>query len=434
MKYLFLLISCVQIFILNAQEPFVIWEQTFGDSKNDIVRSIVETAYSAYILVGMSQAIDRYDTDMVILKVDYNGNKIWEKRIGGKGDELAYDIQKTLNDEFVIVATTTESNFNNDIMVLRINSVGDILWRKTYGGKGNDEGSGIVVLPDGNFMIVGSWVGEPLGVSHGYLAKIDGMGNLIWEKTYGGQFFPKLEKTDFEKQHDMVLPEGEELNKVVVTKDGGYLAVGNSLYHGKGRVATDLWLVKVDAVGKLLWEKGLGAVGGDDGLDIFEKENGEIVVIGEYYNKPKGKISMWVFSIDQNGNQLWDHLYNRKDFVAGANKQEEDIEMIRKRKFEFDGGVAGLENSSKQLLTIGYNVKHKDPSLASEETDIDAWFMCTNEQGEKIWQKSFGGADDDKVFSILQDRNGDYLIVGFTRSKGNGLKDMWITKWRGPRA
>ena len=60
--------------------------------------------------------------------------------------------------------------------------------------------------------------------------------------------------------------------------------------------------------------------------------------------------------------------------------------------------------------------------------------MCTDDQGEFIWQKNFGGEDDDKVFSIIQDKKGDYIIVGYTRSKGNGLKDIWITKWRVPRA
>tara|TARA_R100001015_G_C4608292_1_gene163484 strand:- start:868 stop:1410 length:543 start_codon:yes stop_codon:yes gene_type:complete len=157
----------------------------------------------------------------VVVKVDAFGNLLWEHSFGGDGIEVAYDIAKTSDDGYVVVGNTFSNN-------------GDVL--VNHGG------------------------------SDVWMIKIDAEGNLIWEQTYGGSEFDLAQA-------------------VVQSKDGGFYITGNSKSDDKDSSfnygENDIWLVKTNSVGELVWEKSYGGSGLDFAYDLIENEDGSVMVVGE---------------------------------------------------------------------------------------------------------------------------------------------------------
>jgi hypothetical protein len=159
--------------------------------------------------------------DFWLVKVDNTGTMEWERSFGGMGIEISYDIDNTLDGGYVVVGNT----FSTD---------GDITDSK--------------------------------GESDFWLVKVDGSGNLIWERTFGGSRF-------------------DAAQAVVSSKDGGYYVVGNSkssdgdVFSNNGE--NDIWMLKTDDKGNLLWQGSFGGSQIDFGYDVVEGEDGSVLLIGE---------------------------------------------------------------------------------------------------------------------------------------------------------
>ncbi|MFX0555952.1 hypothetical protein ACOCEA_04100 [Maribacter sp. CXY002] len=203
------------------------WRGYFGGTNNDRAHAAVLTKSNGFVMAGFSES-DDYDIsntqggyDFWLVKVDEKGNLLWERSFGGSGIEISYDIANTIDDGYIVAGNT----FSTD---------GDI--------------------------------SENKGESDIWLIKVDDVGNLVWEHTYGGTGF-------------------DAAQSVIASKDGGYFVVGNSkstdidVEVNKGE--NDIWILKTDANGKLIWQESIGGVDLDYGFDILENTDGSILVVGE---------------------------------------------------------------------------------------------------------------------------------------------------------
>ncbi len=203
------------------------WRGYFGGTNNDRAHAVVRAEDGGYVMAGFSESNDfdisntQGSYDFWMVKVDSNGNMLWERSFGGSGIEIAYDIAKTEDGGYVIAGNT----FSAD---------GDIL--------------------------------QTNGESDFWLVKVNDAGSLIWEKTYGGSGF-------------------DAAQAVVASSDGGYFVVGNSKSSDKDASINygenDLWMIKTDAEGNLVWQKSFGGAGLDFAFDVVENEDGSVMVIGE---------------------------------------------------------------------------------------------------------------------------------------------------------
>ena len=310
-----------------------IWDKTFGDSNEDQPRDIIETQDGGFIIIGIGNSTisggpihsAHYGWNYWVIKIDKNGEKIWDKTFGGDGYDYPVSIIATITGDFIIAGYSssnisgekTESHIGytelSDFWILKINSKGQKIWDKTFGGKKDEQAKDIIATEDGGFIIVGN--SKPYLYDDGsdnykgnwntrwdyWVLKINADGQKEWDRTFGGD-------------------SDDTVTSIVATKDGKFVIAGNSYSmssHDKTedrKGGNDYWILKIDINGNKIWDKTLGGEGEDySGTMICTLDNG-IIILGtsdsnNFYDKTelkKGKQDFWIVKIDSNGQKVWD--------------------------------------------------------------------------------------------------------------------------------
>ncbi len=293
-----------------------------------------------------------------------------------------------------------------------------IQWQKNYGGTLDDEAFSIVVLSDSNYVIVGgsgSIDGDVLNhhsISPGFhipdvwLIKINALGNLQWNKCYGGSFV-------------------DEGRSVIQTFDGGFIITGSTWsqdgdvigLHGS---SGDVWIVKTDSVGNLQWQKCLGGANDDYAFQISQaRDSGFIVVGGADYGSVDfpgyhGGIDVALAKIKNNGVKQWGKCFGGALYEAGSACKQ-----------TLDGGylIAGFTGSN-------------DGDVSGQHNSFtgDIWVFKVDSLGSIKWQKCLGGTDDDYAYELLVNKDGSAFVLGTTSSNDGdvtghiGSSDLWLCK------
>ncbi|APQ17442.1 hypothetical protein [Maribacter hydrothermalis] len=278
---------------LNAQGVLE-WESSYGFSGHDHSYDIIEATQGGYFFTGFlditsARADGNTEKGNSLTshgvgefwgtKIDEDGKVQWRGYFGGTNNDRAHSVVQT-NDGGYVMAGFTESNdfdISNtngsyDFWVVKVDTFGNLLWEQSYGGEGIEVSYDIAKTADNGFVVVGntfSTNGDIL-LNHGgsdmWMIKLDEDGNLIWEQTYGGSQFDLAQA-------------------VVQSKDGGFLITGNTKSDDKFSTINygenDIWVVKTNSFGTLVWQKSFGGSGLDFGHDLLENADGSIVVIGE---------------------------------------------------------------------------------------------------------------------------------------------------------
>lgn len=350
---------------------------------------------------------------------------------------------------------------------------GEVELIKTYGGSGMDEANSVVEATDGAYVILGSTrsndgdITDKSGNDSDYwLIKIAKTGELIWSKTYGGS-------------------DDESAARITKSSDGGYLLSGYTTSND-GDVSgnegfQDYWIVKVDASGTILWDKNFGFLGSDQAFKAFETSDGGYFITGFFDVSASGGAGndlqrgvlhgvgeYWGIKLDANGVKEWrryfggtnnDRSYDAWETADGGFLMTGTSESIDFDKIDPKGsydywavritangdllwtkafGGAEIDNSYASVKTADGNYimvgdsRSSDQDVTSPHGNADAWMVKFDDNGSMIWQKSFGGSQFDTAHSIVQRSNGDYILSGHSRSadgdllKNNGSNDAWI--------
>jgi len=202
-----------------------------------------------------------------LLKTDSSGNLLWEKNFGGTDSDDGYSVVETSDGGLVVTGHTLSFGNSWQVYLLKTNSTGDLLWEKFFGGSSDEIGQCVIETLDGGLVVTGSTssFGNRQRV---YLVKTDSNGNLLWEKNFGGT------------RDDLGY-------SVVETSDGGLVVTGGTSSFGNGY---QVYLLKTDSTGNLLWERNFGNTNNDYGYSVLEKADVELVVAGrmssyDYINK-----------------------------------------------------------------------------------------------------------------------------------------------------
>jgi len=242
---------------------------------------------------------------------------VWEKTYGGATNNPAFSVDLLPDGGFVVAGFNPDDiNRLRDFWVLRLNSSGNIVWKKCYGGSDVDQAYSVKALPDGGFVVAGWTQSKDGDVSgnHGgsdyWVIRLNANGNLVWQRCLGGNAY--------DYAYD-ILP----------TSDGGFIVTGAAeSYSGssgsgnisapKGNVSMtqrDVWVAKLNAEGRILWEKSYGGSNSEYGRKIIPLENDRYMIAGgtESSDKDVGyyhsNSDAWVFVIDTNGKLLWERCF-----------------------------------------------------------------------------------------------------------------------------
>lgn len=288
----------------------------------------------------------------------------------------------------------------------------------TLGGTKNESAKSVIKTQDGGYAIVGytqSMDGDVEGKSNEsfdyWFLKFNASKELEWQKTYGGSA-------------------DDRANSVIQTNDGGYAVVGKSK-SGDGDVLEnagydDFWITKLDINGSVSWVQSFGYSGSDVPYSIIQTNDQGYLLSGvldvsasngqgDRLTNIQGRHAggdYWIIKLSSSGVKEWSNYYGGT-FT--------------------DTAYSAIQTNDNGYIIVGSS-DSTDVNISNNKGNYDFWIIKISELGTLIWEKSFGGDQVDEARSISQMADGNYLVIGDTRSsnidvsQNNGAADVWIIK------
>lgn len=298
----------------------------------------------------------------------------WQKVYGGHGYDYGYSVIQTYDGGYAIAgATTTIGNGNSDAYLLKVDSVGNIELQNSFGGINIDQAYSIKETRDSGLVFAGFTNSFGNGGYDMYVVRTDKLGDTLWTKTYGGADW------DFAYSID-------------TTTDGGFIIAGETYSYGAGN--KDMYIVKIDANGDSLWTKTYGGPNEDGAKSIKQTNDNGYIVTGfsKSLGDPNGDI--YTLKLDNNGDTLWTYKY---DGLLGDVAHD----IIENNNASGYILVGETRVADKGLNGISINI-----DTLGNQTKLDYWGY-------------FDGDWDDGLYSIARSVNGRPAVAGYTYSFDN---------------
>ena len=359
-----------------------------GRAYNDFITKVQQTSDGGYIAIGATESYGAGDLDVWLIKTDSYGNELWNKTYGGSGRDAASGGQQTSDGGYILVGIRDDNN----LYLVKTLSNGNVDWSKTFGISGPwDCGYFIQQTSDGGYIITGTTSSYGAGDYDLWLIKTDSNGDEDWNKTFGG-----------------AEADGGFLVREII--DEGYIIIGwtnsfspNPNYH-------DAWLIKTDENGNEIWNQTHGCPDSSDaGHDVQQTDDGGYIIIGYTHCYGDNDHEFYLIKTDENGNEEWNNTF------PGA-----DAQTI----FSLVGYCSGM---AVRLAGDGYILTGiTDAEFGNGQLDI--LVIETDENGEELWNKTYGGTSIDEGYWMDETSDGGYILCGATSSYGTGTLDGWLIK------
>ena len=378
-----LLITLLLILPLFAPQTtplLVTWQKAFGGAKDDVAKGIAPTIDGGLIIASTTRSFGSGKTDMHIMKLDSKGNKLWAKNFGGERKETASAIIQTADGGYVVVGSTKSFGAGGyDFYIVKIDADGNKIWERVAGGSAKDEATAVTATKDGGLLVLGTTKSYGTGSYNYYAIRLDANGTLVWEQVAGG------------KEWD--IPSG-----VVEADDGTFLLVGKSESFGEN--SYDGYVVKLSAEGKFIWEKTFGGKKEDMISAIAKGKDGGFLLVGKTKSYKDKKGDVFIIKLDKDGKKLLVKTYGDKgkDRAYGVTATN-------------DGGYA-ITGSSR---TMSYG-----------RTDFILIMM--DKDGNITGSNHYGGKKEEIAYAITELADGGIVMVGDTKTHGSGGMDIYVVR------
>jgi hypothetical protein len=295
MKKLLYVSTVLLILSFSKGQAQNIFQKTFdGDSSISITvgMDVKQTSDGGYILVGLTNSYGAGDRDIYVIKLNSVGDTIWTRTFGNSTIDDGYSIIQTPDNCYVITGVITDqnNNYKSDAFLLKIDQDGNIKWMKTYdSGKATAFASSILQTHDGGFLLSG---GTSDSIYFAYIIKTDSVGNPEWNKIFNSSYTnaESLAASSFEDDF------------------GNYYITGKTNSPPSGN--NDIFVIKFSSSGNTIWSKTYGAVwSSDNGLSICKTYDGNFVIIGYTVGCEPGIDGAYLLKINSLGDTLWTKCY-----------------------------------------------------------------------------------------------------------------------------
>jgi len=357
----------------------------------------------------------------------------WAASYGGTAYDEAWAVEHTSDGGHAVTGWTQSfGEGSTAVWVLKLRHDGTIQWQKTYSDWW-DIGELIQETTDGGYAVAAYTWSFGLGGSDVWVLKLRDDGAIQWQKTYGGRL-------------------DDQAVSIQQTTDGGYVVAGETQSYGAGD--WDVWLLKLDSSGAIQWQKTYGGrwLEATSSDPIQQTADGGYVVSGRTESFGAGGSDLWVLKLDGQGAIQWQKTYGgQEDDLARAIRQAPDggyvvagytqsfgaggwdiwvLKLAGDGSIEWQKTYGGMESEKTYSIWEtsdgGYVVAGYTRSFGAG--DADAWVLKLNGEGAIQWQRTIGGMDSDLACSVRQTSDGGYVVAGGTESFGAGQGDFWILK------
>ncbi len=254
------------------------------------------------------------------------------------------------------------------------------VWEKTYGGDDGDIANGIVALENGEYALVGTCKSFGAQGTDICVVRMNGKGEIIWHILLGG------------KKQDV----GKAITRGA---DGSLIILGTSKSFSK-YYDRDIYVAKVSLEGKLVWEKSLGGKRDEFAGGVARTDDGGLLVVGDSNSFGNGYKDVYILKLDQNGKEI-------TSYVIGGEKE--------------DSAQALTRTSDGAMMLVGYRELER-----SGNTDF--FVMKLDQNGKKIWAKTYGEEQADRLNGVTATADGGIVATGSTRSYKSAQTDMSVMR------
>lgn len=405
--------------------------KTFGGSKNESGQSVTKTQDGGYAVLGFAQSNDgdldnktNDSFDYWLLKFDSSDNLQWQKTYGGSDDDRGNDLIQTTDGGYAILGygkssdgDISENKGFEDFWISKLDVLGNITWKKSFGFSGADTGISLIQTNDGGYLLSGvldvsasggqgnsklSSAKRHAGGDY-WIIKIDSNGEKQWSKFFGGTF------TD--------IPYG-----TIQTSDNSYIIVGSSDsadFNISSNIGSyDFWIIKISENGNLIWEKSFGGSEIDEARGIAASSDGNYVIVGDTrssdfdVSKNNGAADLWVIKISPEGSLIWEKSFGGSSFDVGRS----------------------IKNTQDNGFIISGSSRSANGDVSQNQGQNDAWILKIDSNGNLEWQKTIGGSEIDFAYDAVELNDGTFIVVGESNSsnldipENKGFSDLLILK------
>ena len=377
-KNFYIILICILTSVFSKAQTT--WEKLFSNTSTDVFRCVIESPAGGYAIAGYTADSTVSDTDAYVVRINTIGDTLWTYRqnIGLSKKDLFYKIINTSDGGFAMCGYTNSiTGLSDDVLITKINSSGQFMWTKTWGGSGKDRAQDIIQLADNSYAIVGYTTSPPAQYYDAFLYRINSVGDSLLLKRYGSAAY-------------------DDANAIRALANGGFILGGQS---SNGANGFDQYLIRTNDSGDTLWTRKFGTTGTDNIESIALGNNG-FYLTGGTNGAGVGGDDGYLVKTDTSGNVLF-----AKTFGGSAPDDFHRVELTS------DGGLilSGTTSSTGPL----------NPNM---------WLLRTNAAGDSLWSKAFGGNNHDHGYSAQETSDGGFIIAGHSGSFGFNGEEAYVVK------
>lgn len=368
--FFFIFLVAVTCYSQNVQLEI---DTSYGFSRMDRGNCICKTSSGEYLTGGASQTTEG-DYDGFVIKLNQKGDCLWSKRFGSTDTEYFNSIHELKSNNIMLLGYNRSLGqyHRADAWVLILNSDGDSIDSKLYGGDSNDEIISSIQLSDGNLLAVGSFSGYDEYQSKMWLLKITMNGDTVWTKVYGS---PICKAVD-----------------IIELSDDTYLILGYKNIRS-GYIGSK-WVLKINSSGDTIWTRTFSKSFIDvSRFSAARLDNGLVALSGDSCNENQDKTDSWYALIDQDGN------LHKECFLKTC---------------------PGFDYFNSPINIPGYGYLTAGSTECGSPKEDNALLVAYNVNGDTIWSSIFGSTGIDEIADMIYCN--DSIIV-FTGLKN---KDVWF--------
>ena len=298
-----------------------------------------------------------------------------------------------------------------------ITITGELNFSQTVGGSKNDVLKSLIKTTDGGYAVIGYTQSNDRDISSKvaenfdfWMLKFDVNNTLSWQKTFGGS-------------------EDDRAADIVQTLDGGFAVLGYSkssdIDVSTNAGAQDFWILKLSPAGEISWEKTFGFSGADYGTSLLQTDDNGFLISGVLdVTASGGQGNAKTTIVNHAGGDFWVLKLN----AAG------ELKWSKFYGGSFTDAPLGVVKTTDNGFIVVGSSDSNDVDIKNNKGSYDFWVIKISSNGTLVWEKSFGGSEIDEARAISASHDGNFIVVGDTRSSdgdinlNNGAADIWVLK------